>query len=99
MDAIRPGSPLSAPLFAKNLIATSLLSRRWKIPSSVKGLVLLSGDGDTYVDGGKTRATLAAHAAHFKVVTYKDALHEIDNEVQEIRNASTAEIIGFLGSL
>ena len=98
-DPIRPDSPLKVPLFAANIIASSKIAKHWTIPSAVKGLVLLSGPADTYVDGDKTRAILSENAPHFEVAAYPTALHEIDNEVPSVRAAMTAEILRFLGGL
>ncbi|NNN05558.1 MAG: alpha/beta fold hydrolase [Elusimicrobia bacterium] len=96
VDAIRPDSPVEVPLFAANLLFTAELARHWKMSSGVRGLVLLSGPSDTYVDGAKTRAILSANAPRFDVVVYPDALHEIDNEVPAIREALTAQVLRFL---
>jgi alpha-beta hydrolase superfamily lysophospholipase len=84
VDAIKPGSPALIPLFAQNLLLTSIKSQSWKIAPQVKGLVFLSGASDTYVNSPKTAQTLVKNAAHFSVVSYKEALHEIDNEVPAI---------------
>lgn len=84
VDPIKPDSPAKVPLFAANLLASSLISQKWQISSQVKGLVFLSGVEDTYVDRDATVATLKKNAPHFKVVSYDGALHEIQNEVPEV---------------
>lgn len=96
VDPIRPDSPAKVPLFAVNLIASAKAAKHWTIPVTVKGLVLLSGPSDTYVNGDKARAILSAKAPHFDIVVYPTALHEIDNEVPPVRTAMTAEILRFL---
>lgn len=84
VDPIKPDSPAKIPLFAANLLASSLISQKWQISSQVKGLVFLSGVEDTYVDRDATVETLKKNAPHFKVVSYDGALHEIQNEVPEV---------------
>ncbi|CAN5684389.1 hypothetical protein BH10BDE1_BH10BDE1_00520 [soil metagenome] len=96
VDPIKPVSPMRVPLFAKNLLLTALTSHRWKIPSTVKGFVFLSGFEDTYVDRASTENTLAANAPHFSVMAYAGALHEIDNELPAIANDLIAKTIKFL---
>ena len=95
-DPIKPTSPLKVPLFASNLLITSELSRFWEISTRVKGLVFLSGEEDTYVDQAETKVTLAKKAAHFTIVAYKGALHEIDNELPEVSNDLIQKTIQFL---
>ncbi|AZZ35820.1 hypothetical protein CIK05_03065 [Bdellovibrio sp. qaytius] len=84
VDPAKPDSPAKVPLFAANLLASSLLSQQWVINSKVKGLVFLSGVEDTYVDRDATLATLKRNAPHFKTVSYDGALHEIQNELPEV---------------
>ncbi len=83
-DQPRPDSPAKVPLFAANLLASSLLSQQWRIDPTVKGLVFLSGVEDTYVDRDATMKTLKKNASHFNVVSYDGALHEIQNEIPEV---------------
>lgn len=84
VEKIKPDSPVKVPLFAANLLASSLLSQSWQINSKVKGLVFLSGVEDTYVDRNATMKTLKKNAPHFGVVAYDGALHEIQNEIPEV---------------
>lgn len=83
-DPISPDSPMKVPLFAANLMQTSLKSRHWRISSGIPGLVLLSGKEDTYVDSDATVKTLGKNAKHFKTKTYPGALHELDNELPAV---------------
>lgn len=83
-DPIKPDSPMKVPLFATNLMKTSLKSRHWKISSKTKGLVLLSGKEDTYVDSPATVKTLKKNAPHFGTKSYPGALHELDNELPKV---------------
>ena len=99
MDPISPKSPVLAPGFAVNLIATANLSHDWTIPREVPGLVLLSGVDDSYVDSVENLKTLRKNAHHFQIGLYPESLHEIDNEVEPIRKAATERILKFLKSI
>jgi alpha-beta hydrolase superfamily lysophospholipase len=96
VDPIRPDSPMKAPLFAMNLIKTSMQSRGWEISQNVKGLVFLGGAEDRYVVSGKTQKVLQKMASHFRIVQFPDAYHEIDNEIPKIRDQVHKEIEAFL---
>lgn len=96
IEAIRPNSPMKVMSFAIDLLLAAKKARRTPMPSSVNGLVLLSGEDDTYVDAAKTREALKRTAPGFKVVQYPGALHEIDNEREEIRRNATQDILDFL---
>jgi alpha-beta hydrolase superfamily lysophospholipase len=96
VDPIRPCSPAEVPLFAADLLASAKAAQDWTISPAIKGLVLLSGPADSYVDADKTRLILSEKAPHFDVVAYPTALHEIDNEVPAVRIAMTAKILRFL---
>jgi len=96
VDPVRPNSPVKVPAFAVDLITTAQSVKDAKVPASIRGLVLLSGDADTYVDAKKTRSILHASAPHFRVEQYAGALHEIDNERPEIQNRAIADILRFL---
>jgi pimeloyl-ACP methyl ester carboxylesterase len=86
VEGIKPTSPGWIPLFAANLIWTARQSQEWKIAdSNVRGLVLVSGPNDSYVDGRETINTICNNARKFEVVEYKNALHEIDNETSDNR--------------
>ncbi|MFT6633764.1 MAG: alpha-beta hydrolase superfamily lysophospholipase [Bacteriovoracaceae bacterium] len=100
IDPIRPTSPLQAPAFAINLISTAALARYWKIPKSVSGLVLLSSREDTYVNSEKTINVLEARASHFGYHMYEGtgALHELDNEFEDIAADVRARILSFLNN-
>lgn len=84
VEGIKPKSPMHVPAFAANLVFTGTSSRKWKIDPSVKGLVLLSGQEDSYVDRDKTVAVLRKNAPHFAVKMYNGALHELDNEIPNV---------------
>lgn len=99
IDPIKPESPLHVPLFAKNLLKTSLKSQHWNIPIDVKGLILNSGVNDNYVDSECNERIIHKNASHFSQITYPLALHEIDNEIESIRHKAINDIIIFLNSL
>ena len=97
VDAVKPDSPTKVPLFGANLIKSAALSHLWTIPSSVEGLVFLSGPEDTYVDSKKTIDHLKKKAPHFKVLPpFPGALHELDNELPEVSSKIYEEILKFL---
>ncbi|MGZ3726296.1 MAG: alpha/beta hydrolase [Pseudobdellovibrio sp.] len=98
IDPIKPVSPAVVPLFAGNLLATSIESRLWNISEDINGIVFLSGAEDTYVDADATKATLANRAPHFFVVQYNGALHEIDNEIPQVANDMIAKTVAFFNS-
>ncbi|AGH96737.1 alpha/beta hydrolase [Pseudobdellovibrio exovorus] len=99
VDPVKPDSPVKVPLFAANLVATSKLAQHWSIPERVHGLVFLSGDEDTYVDRTATLKTLARKARHFQVVSYDGALHEIDNETEDVTTDMYSRTLRFLDSV
>lgn len=96
VDPIRPDSPAKVATFAIDLLATASVARDTKVPALVQGLVLLSGADDTYVDAKKTELVLKKNAPHFKVIQYQGALHEIDNEREEIQQKAIRDILKFL---
>lgn len=96
VDPIKPDSPMKVPLFAANLLASSLLSQTWQINEKVKGLVFLSGVEDTYVDRDATIRTLNKNAPHFHIVQYDGALHEIQNELPEVASDMYQKTTQFL---
>jgi alpha-beta hydrolase superfamily lysophospholipase len=98
VDSIKPDSPLKVPFFSLNLLKTAKGVQTNKIPSRIKGLVLLSGESDTYVNAKKTLRVLSKNAQQFEVISYPDALHEIDNERREIREVAHQDILNFLNS-
>lgn len=99
VDPISPGSPMYAPQFAGNLLITASNSTRWKIDSSVRGLVFLSGQEDSYVDREKTVKTLNKNAPQFEIRSYDGALHELDNETPDVANDLYVQSIKFLDSI
>lgn len=99
VDPVKPDSPVKVPLFAANLVATSKLAQHWTISERVSGLVFLSGDEDTYVDRTATLKTLARKARHFQVVSYDGALHEIDNETEDVTADMYSRTLQFLDSV
>lgn len=96
LEVIKPISPIMVPHFATNLLISAFEASSLTIHKSVKGLVLLSGDKDTYVHATKTKTILSKMASHFKVIQYPDALHEIDNERKDIRDQAHKDILNFL---
>ena len=80
LEGIKPTSPAWIAMFSANLVWTAKQSQDWKIDPEVRGLVLVSGSEDRYVDGKKTIDTICRNAPRFEVVKYENALHEIDNE-------------------
>jgi alpha-beta hydrolase superfamily lysophospholipase len=96
VDPIRPNSPAKVPSFAVRLLTTAFQSGKWKIPSTVSGFVLLSGDDDTYVNSEKTKNIVSRNASHFLLKNYAGALHEIDNERVPIREEAHQDILNFL---
>lgn len=96
VDEIKPNSPAKVLVFAQNLLRTSIKAHSWKIPNRVQGLVFLSGEADTYVNASATIETLTKNAAHFSVVRYEKALHEIDNEIPEIAEDFRLKTLQFL---
>ena len=95
-DPIKPNSPAKAPLFALNLLSSSIVAQKLNVPASVHGLVFLSGVNDTYVARNKTIETIKKNANHFEIVAYKNALHEIDNEIEPIAKHLRESTIDFL---
>ncbi len=94
VDPIKPDSPAKVPLFAANLLATSLKSRFWSIDQNIKGLVFV-GTGDSYIDYAATKKTLAKRAPHFSVVQYEGALHELHNEIPQVSEDVIQKILNF----
>lgn len=115
VDEINPTSPTQVPFFAANLIGTAKitsiscnsvsrsLGTCWEIKPEIKGLVLLSGLEDTYVDQISTKEILIGniekkikgHASHFKVKDYPGALHELDNETADVATDVQNETVRF----
>lgn len=95
-EEIKPDSPVKVPHFSLNLLTTAECLKDKKVSATVKGFVLLSGEDDTYVNAERTKKIVAKNAPHFKVKSYPGALHEIDNERKEIRDAAHADILRFL---
>lgn len=103
VEPIVPSTPLKVLNFVSDLMRAANFVRYVSIPSRVRGLVLLSGKSDSYVDAEKTRRILhgpapktVGNASHFDVKSYPNALHEIDNEVKEIRDKAHKDILEFL---
>lgn len=96
LEEIRPRTPLKAMSFVKDLFEKSFESQKMKMSSQVRGLVLLSGKKDTYVNSPTTAETIKKNAPHFVVKTYEGALHEIDNERASIRQKAFNDILQFL---
>lgn len=96
VDPIRPVSAVKAPYFAYNLLDVAGDALSWESKSSnVKGLVMLSGDNDNYVDSSCAKEVFVAQT-NFEILQYDEALHEIDNEKEPIRKRMQADILNFL---
>lgn len=96
IDPIEPSSPIFVLNFVSDLLMTANYSRKQSIPSHVQGIVLLSGENDSYVDAKETANRIKKSANHFSVREYPDARHEIDNEVKWIRDVAHQDILDFL---
>lgn len=96
LDPVKPTSPAHIPQFSGNLYLTSKRSQTWKISDQVPGIVFLSGVEDTYVDRDKTIDTISKNAAHFSLISYEGALHELDNELTEVTEDLYSRTIRFL---
>lgn len=97
VDPVKPSTPAKIPLFAANLVMSSIKSQKWKIPSTVRGLVFLSGKEDTYVDRDQIYQTLRAHAPHFGVQVHNGSLHEMDNELPPVAEDVRNRTVKFFG--
>jgi alpha-beta hydrolase superfamily lysophospholipase len=95
-EDIVPNSPLKVPHFTANLLFNAEIYKTKIISTNVQGLILLSGDQDTYVNAERTRKIIQTNAPHFKIKSYDGALHEIDNERREIREKAHHDILKFL---
>jgi len=86
IDPAKPNTPLKAPLFATNLLYTSMMSQKWKIDLKVKGIVFLSDNEDSYVNPERTKSIIKKNASHFQIKSYdgSGALHELDNEIESV---------------
>lgn len=98
LDPIKPNSPVMVPEFAIDLLSSAKSAQKMKMPLKVSGLVLLSGENDTYVNAAKTSRVLEKNAPLFKVKSYPGALHEIDNEVEHIQREAILDIVDFLNT-
>jgi alpha-beta hydrolase superfamily lysophospholipase len=96
IDKIRPSSPLLVLNFSFDLITSSYVARGMEMNKKVKGLVLLSGENDNYVNAKMTFEVITKNAPHFSIKNYPEALHEIDNERAPIREKAYQDILNFL---
>lgn len=99
IDPIKPISPAVIPLFAANLMISSKLSQKWKVPATIPGIAFLSGINDTYVDREAISKTLKKNAPHFEQVKYDGALHELQNEMPEVSADLYARTVRFFDGL
>ena len=99
VDAVKPKSPAHVLQFGGNLIGVAAHSRRWKIDQNIPGMVFLSGSNDTYVERNGTYQTLRKNAPHFTIKSYDGALHELDNELDEVANDLYERSVSFLDSV
>jgi hypothetical protein len=97
VDPVRPTTPATIPLFAANLVTSSLKSQAWKIPKNVRGLVFLSGIEDSYVERDKIFRTLRANASHFAIQVHNGSLHEMDNELPPVASDVRERTVKFFG--
>ncbi len=97
VDKIRPRSPLFVPKFALNLQWEAKKSRSYKFPVNVGGYVFLSSDEDTYVNSDKVYSVIKKNASHFYIRSYENtnALHELDNEQEDIARDLRSELGDF----
>lgn len=98
-DEVKPKSPAYIPQFSGNLFFTSKNAQRWKISKDIRGLVFLSGKEDTYVDRDATIKTIRKKTPHFNIISYDGALHELDNELEEVTEDLYPRIINFFDSI
>jgi alpha-beta hydrolase superfamily lysophospholipase len=96
VDPIRPRSPFLVPRFALDLMKNSIASQSWTIDPAIRGLAILTGPLDRYVKAAPTEKTLRRSAPHFEIVSFPGSRHEVDNEVDSIRNGCVAAIVDFL---
>lgn len=99
LDPIKPNSPARVPQFGGNLLGVASHATQWQIDESVRGIVFLSGEEDSYVDRNLTLQTLDKNAHHFEVNSYDGALHELDNEVSAVASDLYENSIRFLDSV
>lgn len=99
VDEVKPKSPAYIPQFSGNLFFTSKNAKYWKISKDVPGLVFLSGTQDTYVDRDATIKTLSRKAPHFNIISYDGALHELDNEIEEVTEDLYPRVISFFDTI
>ena len=71
-------------------------SRSWTVDPAIPGLAILTGEQDRYVKAAPTEKSLHRNAPHFKMVTFPHSLHEVDNEVDDIRKPCIKAIVDFL---
>jgi hypothetical protein len=98
IDAVRPSNALKVPLFAMNLLETSVYAKSWKVDPKIKGLVFLGGE-DHYVHTPKIPGALKRIAPQFQVLHYAKACHEIHNSHDQIRNDLVKRTIEFFNGI
>ena len=98
IEPIVPNSPVKVLNFAMNLLEVAAQNRHSIMRQRVKGLVLLSGPNDSYVDAKETKRMINQVAYHFSIKEYPEALHEIDNEKLAIREKAHQDILEFLNN-
>lgn len=103
IDPIRPTSPLEVfDGFGWDILNAAKYIQILTMNPKVKGLVLLSGPNDTYVDAEATLKVLKkqvpqfARGGDFEAKVYPSALHEIDNETEEVSSAARQDILDFV---
>lgn len=97
VDTIKPNTPVKVPLFTANLVYSAKLSQKWVINPSVKGLLLVSGVEDTYVDNGAAIQKIRENAPHFIVRQFSGGpLHELDNELPQLAALVHADVVDFI---
>lgn len=100
LGEISPLSPLAYPLFATDLIATSLLARFESVPE-VPVLMLLGDDVlDVYANTPKIKKWFkSSRTANLTAYQCDGAKHEMDNEIEPIGQNVRDLIVGFIGGV
>jgi alpha-beta hydrolase superfamily lysophospholipase len=96
VDKIHPVSPTLTPHFSMDALVSASIAQDKKIDECARGLVILAQDNNTFIDYDKTVEHFSKNAEHFKQMHVPNALHELDNEREEISNNVINEIQDFL---
>jgi len=98
LDPVKPTSAIAQPLFVTNLITSAFFARTWKIdPATMRMLVMISPHDDLYVDGDKLTGIFVDSGAWYRLISYEDGHHELDNDMSpKVFNDVHRRIIDFL---